>query len=70
MSDDPGLLGVGVTLGLFLLGWVMFFYLYGGYGGRVQGCSHRVMSHAQEIAPEKSLSKNYFQPIELSYKDL
>lgn len=35
MSDDPGLLGVGVTLGLFLLGWVVLLFIW-GYGGRVQ----------------------------------
>lgn len=51
------------------LGHAFFFFIWGIWG-RVQKCSHRVMSHAQEIALEKLLFKNYFQLIELSYKGL
>lgn len=57
MSDDPGLLGVGVTLGLFLLGWVVLFIYM---GDMVAGCSHRVISHAHDIALEKFAVQELF----------
>lgn len=59
MSDYLGLVGVGVTLGLFLLVGLCF-YLYGGYEWQSAKCNNRVMSHARGIMLEKVAFRELF----------